>query len=113
MDGSRVKEDGEAKSIRQIGRIRYSDLNAEREDPFLRYWIIFSNLGQLRIGAHNEGHLAKIFVDTGANCNTIRRKFYRTLVVNCAYSRSLKKFIDQSGRWADSKCHWEPSFNAD
>jgi len=68
-----------AKSIRQI-RIRYPDLNAEREDPFMRYWIILSDRGQLRIGPHNEGRLAKIFVDTGADCNTISRKFYFTLL---------------------------------
>jgi len=49
VDNSSVKEELEAKSIRQI-RIRYSDLNAEREDPFIRYWIILTDLGQLRIG---------------------------------------------------------------
>ena len=110
VDDSSVKEDGEAKVIRQI-RIRYSDLNAEREDPFMRYWIILSNLGQVRIGDHNERHLSKIFVDTGANCNTISRKFYRTLVDQrfevCAYSKTLRRFIDQSGRWTDFRCHWD------
>jgi hypothetical protein len=42
----------------------------------------------LSIGAHNEGHHAKIFVDTGANCKTISRKFYQTLVdqgLTCAF----------------------------
>ena len=68
VDDSRVKEEVEAKAIRQIC-IRYLDLNAERKDRFMRYWIILSNLGQVRIGAHNEGHLAKIFVDKRANCN--------------------------------------------
>ena len=34
VDDSSVKEEGEAKAIRQI-RIRYSDLNAEREGPFI------------------------------------------------------------------------------
>ena len=33
-----VKEEGEAKSIRQI-RIRYSDLNAEWEYPFMRFYL--------------------------------------------------------------------------
>jgi len=65
-----------------------------RKDPFMRYWIILSNLGQVRICAHNEGHLAKIFVDTGANCNTISGKFYLTLVYRprfevCANFRPL------------------------
>ena len=36
VDDSSVKEELEAKSIRQI-YIRYSDLNAERQDPFMRY----------------------------------------------------------------------------
>ena len=39
VDESSVKEEREANSIHQI-RIRYSDLNAEREDSFMRYWII-------------------------------------------------------------------------
>jgi hypothetical protein len=28
----------------------------------------------------NEGHPVRVFVDTGAYCNTISRKFYETLV---------------------------------
>ena len=44
------------------------------------YWILLSNLGQVRIGEHNEEHLAKIFLDTGANCNTISRTISQSLV---------------------------------
>ena len=54
----------------------------------MRHWIIFSNLSQIRFGSDNEGHLAQIFVDTGANCNTISRKFYSTLLdqgLKCAF----------------------------
>ena len=42
----------------------------------------------------NEGHLAKVFMDTGSNFNTISRKFYEILVVQglkCAsYPGSIK-----------------------
>ena len=54
----------------------------------MRYWVILSNLGQMRIGPENEGHLAKVFVDTGANCNTISRTFYEIVVsqgLKCAF----------------------------
>ena len=61
-----VKEEGTRKQlVRFASGIRIS--NAEREDPFMRYWIILSNLGQVGIGTHNKGHLAKIFADTGAD----------------------------------------------
>ena len=47
----------------------------------MRHWIILSNLGQIRLGSDNEGHLASgIFIDTGVNCNTITRKFYSILL---------------------------------
>ena len=46
----------------------------------MRFWVILSNLGQESICAENEGHPVRVFVDTGANCNTISRKFYETLV---------------------------------
>ena len=68
------KSDFEAKLVRQI-RIRYSDIEENSSDPFMRHWIILSNLGQIRLSSDNEGHLARIFIDSGANCNTITRKF--------------------------------------
>ena len=46
----------------------------------MRHWIILSNLGQIRLGSDNERHLARIFVDNGANCYTISRKFYSKLL---------------------------------
>ena len=46
----------------------------------MRFWVILSNLGQERVGAENEGHPVRVFVDTCANCNTMSRKFYETLV---------------------------------
>ena len=74
MEEGNNKEDPEKKSIRQI-RARFYDLEIDIKDPFMRYWTILSNLGQMRIGPENEGHLAKEFIDTGANCNTISRNF--------------------------------------
>jgi len=62
------------KSVRQL-RIRYSDLEDQRSDPFEIYWILLTNLGQFKIQSGNEGHLVRIFVDTGANGNTITRNF--------------------------------------
>ena len=41
----------------------------------MRYWITLSYPGQMRIGPENDGHLAKVFVGTGANYNTIRKKY--------------------------------------
>jgi len=73
------KSDSEAESAHQI-RIRYSDIEEQSSDPFMRHWIIFKNLGQIRLGSDYEGHLARIFIDTGANYNTITRKFYSILL---------------------------------
>ena len=81
------KSDPEAKSVRQI-RICYSDIEKQNADAFMRHWILLKNLGQIRLGSNFEGHLAKIFIDTGENCNTITRKFYSTLVdqgLKCAF----------------------------
>ena len=78
IDDSGPKKESELKSVRQI-RVRYSDIEGKRPDPFMRHCIIKSNLGQIRIGSDNEVDLARIFVDTGANCNTISRK-YSTLL---------------------------------
>ena len=66
--------------------VRFSDLGKDTKDPFMRYWVILSNLGQLRIGPENKGYLEKVFVDTGADCNTISRKFYEIVV-----SQGLKR----------------------
>ena len=79
MEEGNIKNDPEMKSIRQI-RVRFSDLGKDTKDPFMRYWIILSNLGQMRIGPENEGHLSKLFVDTGANSNKISRKFFEIVV---------------------------------
>ena len=71
----RSAEKNEEKSIRQI-RIRHSDLNSGYHDPFLRYWIkIYDLLGPARDPTH-PGYLAPVFVDTGANCNTISRALF-------------------------------------
>ena len=68
----------EPKSIRQI-RIRFSDLTAEDNDPFIRYWIkVYGNRG-LGNGVDAEGiektprKGVRVFVDTGANVNTMSR----------------------------------------
>ena len=69
MDEGITKDDNEKKSIRQI-RVRFFNLESETKDPFMRFWLILSNLGQERVGTGNEGHLVRVFVDTGANFNT-------------------------------------------
>jgi len=87
MDEGITNDDTDTKSISQI-RVQFFDLEMETKDPFMRYWVILSNLGQLRVRPVNEGHLANVFVDTGADCNTISRKFYEILVVQglkCAF----------------------------
>ena len=87
IEHSGLKSDPVAKSDRQI-RIHYSDMEEQNSDPFMRHWIILKNLGKIRLGSDFEGHLAKNFIDTGANCNTITRQFYSTLVgqgLNCAF----------------------------
>ena len=45
FEDSGPKSDPEAKSVRQI-RIRYSDIEEQNSDPFMRHWIILNNLGQ-------------------------------------------------------------------
>ena len=62
----------EPKSIHQI-RIRFSDLTAEDNDPFIRYWIkVYGNRG-LGNGIDAEGKDVRVFFDTGANVNTMSR----------------------------------------
>ena len=65
MEEGDTKKDPEIKSLRQI-RVWFSDLEKDNKDPFMRCWVILLNLVQARVGPENEGHLAKVFVDTGA-----------------------------------------------
>ena len=54
----------------------------------MRHWIIFKNLGKVKLGSDYEGHLARIFIDTCANCNSITRRFYSILLdqgLKCAF----------------------------
>ena len=95
MEEGITQDEVEKKSIRQI-RVRFSDLESETKDPFMRFWVILSNLGHERTGVQNEGHPARVFVDTGANCNTISRKFYETLVsqgLECVFHAGPPKGI--------------------
>ena len=51
------------------------------------------------MGSDNEGNLARIFIDTGANCNTIRRKFCSTLLdqgLKCAFHPGPREGIDMN-----------------
>jgi len=52
------KPDSKAESVHQI-RIRYSGIEEKSSDPFMRHWIILSNLGKIRLGSDNEVHLAR------------------------------------------------------
>ena len=70
------------KSIRQI-RVRHSDLNRNDPDPFLRYWIKLYDLSE----PIRDELLGHVFVDTGADCNTISRRFFHDLVAR-DWSRS-------------------------
>ena len=63
------------KSIRQI-RIRHSDLNSGEYDPLLRYWIKIYYLS----GPRRSSYLAQVFVDTGANNDTISRTLFEQLI---------------------------------
>jgi hypothetical protein len=54
MEQGITQDDVEKKSIRQI-RVRFSDLESETKDPFMRFCVILSNLGHERIGVQNEG----------------------------------------------------------
>ena len=62
----------EPKSIRQI-RIRFFDLTMEEKDPFIRYWIKLYGKRGLGNGVDDEGKDVRVFVDTGANVNTMSR----------------------------------------
>ena len=76
MDEGITKDDAETKSIRLI-RLRLSDLESETKNPLMRFWVILSNLGQERVCAENEGHPVRVFLDTGAYCNTISQKIMK------------------------------------
>ena len=51
MEDSGPKSDPEAKSVRQI-RIRYSDIEEQNSDPFMRHWILLkkSRADQIGVG---------------------------------------------------------------
>jgi hypothetical protein len=61
-------------TLRQL-RIRYSDLNSSEEDSFIRHWILVLDLDEERMGWTDDGNLVRVFVDTGANINTISRRY--------------------------------------
>ena len=88
MDDGITKEDAETKSTRHI---RVCDLESEAKDQFMTFWIMLSNLRQKTVGL-DEGRSIKVFVDTGADCNTISRKFYKILVaqgLECVFHPGL------------------------
>jgi hypothetical protein len=58
--------------IRQI-RIHFSDLTAGDNDPFNRYSIKVYVNRKLANGVDAEGKDVRVFVDTGANVNTMSR----------------------------------------
>ena len=44
MDEGITKNEAKTKSIRPIG-VQFSNLEMKTKDPFMRYWVILSNLG--------------------------------------------------------------------
>jgi hypothetical protein len=82
--------------FRQI-RIRYSDIQDESNDDFIRHWIRILDLGDIANMRPQEGHLARIFVVTGANVKTINRSFLQFLLNNgliCELMEGPKGGID-------------------
>ena len=75
------------------------DLNRRDPDSFLQYWIKLYNLvGSVRDELH-PGNLARVFVDTGANCNIISRRFFRGLVAEFIKGPEAGVSLDQSIWW--------------
>ena len=85
--GAAAIDKKDEKSIRRI-RIRHSDLNRSDPDPFLRYWTSCT-IWPVRDELH-PGYLAHMFVDTGANCNTISRRFFDDLVARGLVAEFIK-----------------------
>jgi len=46
-------------------RTKTGESKMDEGSPYMKYWIILSNLGHLRLDPLNEGHLAEVFTDTG------------------------------------------------
>jgi len=76
LEEKSITRQTEEKSIRQI-RIRHSDRGS---DDFLLHWIkVYELYGSVRDLNHSD-FLAQVFIDTGANCNTISGTFFRQLI---------------------------------
>jgi hypothetical protein len=56
-----------------------SDLKEDSSDAFIRHWVQFFNRNGEPRTMDNESQPVRIFVDTGANVNTISRMFMRVL----------------------------------
>jgi len=109
MEDTGPISDPEAKSVRQI-RIRYSDIEEQNSDPFMRHWIMLKNLGQIRLGSDFEGHLLKIFINTGAKLQYHHQK----ILFYFGGARSKMRFLswsfwgyrNQLGWWSTSRSIW-------
>ena len=73
------KNMNEPKSICQI-RVRFLDLNAENNDPFIRYWIIVYGNRKSEVGTDSEGKDVRVFLDTGANVDIMSRRQFLTFL---------------------------------
>jgi len=72
----------EPKSLRQI-IIRFSDLTAEDNDPFIRYWIKVYRKRRFEDGADSGGKDVRVFVDTASNVSIMsKRQFIAFLDAN-------------------------------
>ena len=91
----------EPKSLHQI-YVCFSDLTAEDNYPFIRYWIKFYGNRRSEDRTESDGIEVRIFVDIGANVNIMsRRQFVSFLDVNLDldYRRCIWRLRSQVGGW--------------
>jgi len=106
----RKMEEPEAeKAVEEIRliRIRFSDLTMEENDPFIRYWINFYGNRRLGNGVDAEGKDVRVFVDTGANVNTMSRsQLVVFLDANVDFDNVEGPFggLEKSSWWVDRPC---------
>jgi len=92
--GSATSKSGSSKTHQLTKRMKNqsdrseldSNLNSGYHNPFLPYWI-YDLSGPTR----DPTHLAQVFVDTGANCNTISRALFQQQIDRGLVSKFVKR----------------------